>query len=354
MDGGSCSSLVAEVASGVHMPEVSVIVPVYNTEHTLGRCLDSILAQTVDDLEVVVVDDGSPDDARDVAHAYAARDARVRVVSQSNAGLGAARNTGINEAKGEHLAFVDSDDFIEPDLIERMLDAIKETGCALAVCEAFVDEFDEGGEVHVVSKMSLPEAGEVISGFEAFSYLANQITPTFNSMCFKVVRRDMFTDLGIAFPEDHRFVEDMPVSSALLLESPQVALVHAPLYHYVKNDSILSMTYSLRKARDVCMDLDEICETAQAAGYPGSLDNLRLGMLFSAIKQIVWSGELAASRLELDALIARGKAIAPAFQEASIPLSQKMKMMSVHMGMAVPACRLIWRLKWLPYLKYLA
>lgn len=104
------------------MPEISVIMPVYKAEAYLHRCVDSILAQTFIDFELILVDDGSPDSCGAICNEYAAKDRRIRVIHQKNAGASAARNHGLDLAKGRYLAFCDSDDFVSPGWLKRMLD----------------------------------------------------------------------------------------------------------------------------------------------------------------------------------------------------------------------------------------
>ncbi|MCL2589104.1 MAG: glycosyltransferase, partial [Oscillospiraceae bacterium] len=99
------------------MPKVSVIVAVYNSAEFLPRCVDSILAQTETDIEVLLVDDGSPDNSAELMAAYAAQDPRVRCIHKENGGLASARNAGLAEAKGDYLLFVDGDDWFEPTLV---------------------------------------------------------------------------------------------------------------------------------------------------------------------------------------------------------------------------------------------
>ena len=111
---------------------ISVVVPIYNVEAYLEECLDSLLRQTVPDLEVVLVDDGSTDGSADIARAYVDRDPRLRLVTQPNAGLGAARNTGTAHATGEFLAYLDSDDLLPHDAYERLLGALEQTGSDFA------------------------------------------------------------------------------------------------------------------------------------------------------------------------------------------------------------------------------
>ncbi len=125
-------------------PLVSVIVPAYNVERWIERCVESVLAQTLTDLEVIVIDDGSPDNAGALADAVAERDARVRVIHQKNAGLSAARNVGIEAARGSLLYFLDSDDYIDPDCLEILYGAMVGTGAAMVV--GGLVEVDEAGK----------------------------------------------------------------------------------------------------------------------------------------------------------------------------------------------------------------
>ena len=100
-------------------PKVSVIIPVYNSSEYIRHCLDSLLSQTLEDIEILCVDDGSTDDSLSILEEYSRKDERVRVLTQENAGAGAARNHGLREARGKYLSFLDSDDYFEPDMLEK-------------------------------------------------------------------------------------------------------------------------------------------------------------------------------------------------------------------------------------------
>ena len=113
---------------------ISIVVPVYKSEKTLAGCLDSLLAQTYADIEVICVIDGSPDSCGDICDAYAVKDARVKSIKRENGGVSSARNRGIDEATGEYLMFVDSDDTVEPDYCEKMWKAHTETDAELVIC----------------------------------------------------------------------------------------------------------------------------------------------------------------------------------------------------------------------------
>lgn len=116
------------------MCEISIIVPVYKVEPYLRKCVDSILAQTFTDFEVILVDDGSPDNSGKICDEYASKDSRVRVIHKKNGGLSSARNAGIDVARGKYLGFVDSDDYIEKDMYELLYDNIVKEQADLSIC----------------------------------------------------------------------------------------------------------------------------------------------------------------------------------------------------------------------------
>ena len=130
---------------GEKAPLLSIIVPVYKVENYLPKCMDSILAQTFTDFELILVDDGSPDNCPALCDAAAAKDARIRVIHQKNGGLSAARNAGLDAARGAWIGFVDSDDYIAPEMYEALYQAVQSTGADLALCDyAEVGEHDQG------------------------------------------------------------------------------------------------------------------------------------------------------------------------------------------------------------------
>ena len=128
------------------MPKISVIVPVYKVEPYLQKCIDSILAQTFRDFELILVDDGSPDNCPAICDAAAGKDERVRVIHRKNAGLSAARNAGLSAARGEYIGFVDSDDYIAPQMYQTLYDAMVKNDAQLAICNyTCIDSIGGGG-----------------------------------------------------------------------------------------------------------------------------------------------------------------------------------------------------------------
>lgn len=146
-------------------PLISVIVPVYGVEKYLERCIDSVLSQTFDDFELVLVEDGSPDSCGEICDKYAQRDKRIKVIHQTNQGLSAARNTGLNyvfeNSESEWISFVDSDDWIHPEYLERLYQAVDNTNTKVAICDHMqttnweLDFIKEEEKIHVISPEDL-------------------------------------------------------------------------------------------------------------------------------------------------------------------------------------------------------
>ena len=124
-------------------PIISVVVPIYNVEPYLSTCIESIVNQTYNNLEIILVDDGSPDNCPQICDQWAGKDKRIVVIHKKNGGLSDARNAGINIAKGQYISFIDSDDYIEPTLYEKMLQAIINTGAEIACCGRYVIDNDK-------------------------------------------------------------------------------------------------------------------------------------------------------------------------------------------------------------------
>lgn len=218
----------------MEQPLISVIVPVYKVEAFLPKCVDSILTQTYKNLEILLVDDGSPDGSGALCDAYARQDSRVRVIHKKNGGLSDARNAGIRAAAGDYLAFVDSDDWLEPDTYQAMLSAAERHHARL-VCAGRYDEYEETGE----SALGLcPEKEETVSGTEAVRRVFhwNRLD---SSACDKLYARQLFE--GIRYPVG-RVCEDIMVTYRLMLRSGHVALLPKPVYHYRHRASSITMS----------------------------------------------------------------------------------------------------------------
>lgn len=227
------------------MPTVSVVVPVYKVEQYLDRCVESILAQTVTDLEIILVDDGSPDACPKMCDAWAEKDSRIRVVHKSNGGLSSARNAGIDIARGDYIGFVDSDDYILPDMYRRLLNAVLDNGADLAICGyAYVNQ--ENGAIDEVETAKSPLKDEVLSREQAYEKInAFETGYSFYVTAWnKLYKRELFDNCR--FPEG-KLHEDEYSVHYFFQQCNKIAVISDALYMYIQRpNSIMSNGVSLR------------------------------------------------------------------------------------------------------------
>ena len=221
------------------MPQISVIVPVYKVEEYLNRCVDSILDQSFSDFELILVDDGSPDNCGAICDAYGARDPRIHVIHQKNGGLSAARNAGIDWAVAESdsrwLTFIDSDDWIHRDYLRKLYSAVEDKDVSVSMCgwipaEAYVEDNE------------LPDSAALLP--ETETAFVEHYDKSVTAWC-KLIRKDLFSDLRFPVGKLH---EDAFVTHKLLFACPRVAVVEDPLYYYFQSPvSITRARWSDRK-----------------------------------------------------------------------------------------------------------
>lgn len=204
-------------------PLISVIVPVYNVENYLCECLDSILAQDEKRFELIAVNDGATDSSREILAEYASLDSRVRIVDQENKGLASARNAGIDAAVGEYVAFVDSDDFVAPTYLSKMLSNARARDADVSICGRTI--YDDGALRH----HKRPRFSERVLGPAEAVRALNSYASFDMSMCGKLFRADLFE--GIEFPVGKNS-EDQFVCYKLLFKATRTFYEDAPLYCY--------------------------------------------------------------------------------------------------------------------------
>ena len=223
-------------------PEISIIVPVYQVEKYLNECIDSILAQTFTDFELILVDDGSPDNCPALCDAAAEKDSRVRVIHQQNKGLSGARNAGIDVARGNWLGFVDSDDMIDPTFCEKMLHAAVQAGAEMAVCNIL--RMKENKALDSYQEHCLKD--EVLSREEIVHRI--QLSPFYMVMT-RLCRREVFEK--IRFPEGKNY-EDAFTAPEILEWGNKAACVAEPLYQYrLRSGSIMHAAVTLKNLEEV-------------------------------------------------------------------------------------------------------
>lgn len=198
-------------------PLITVVVPVYNKEKYINQCIDTILAQTYKNLEIILVDDGSPDKCPEICDEYATKDKRIKVIHQKNSGLSATRNVGLEIGKGQYISFIDSDDYIEPDMLEYLYDLISRDNAGMAICNMCED-------VGYHTKRKIDKPYMFVPGTEAFKYSAWVYATN------RLYRRDFIGDLR--YDTTTAYGEDILFNFELMKLNAPVALGSQAKYHY--------------------------------------------------------------------------------------------------------------------------
>jgi len=219
-------------------PKVSFIVPVYNTQEFLPRCLDSLLGQTCLDIEVVVVNDGSPDDSAAIIGKYACKDSRVCVVEKSNGGLSSARNAGMDVARGDIIDFVDSDDYVEPNLAEFLVDAFAREHPEIVVFGAVCEPTEMASKR--IKQLLSPEARTFESFDPALLFSANAQPYVWRA----AYSRGLIERESLRFAENVRFAEDVVFQFESYPLSARTVLAPEKLYHYVMQEKSLTHVFN--------------------------------------------------------------------------------------------------------------
>ena len=234
------------------MPAVSIIIPMYNTEAFIKDCLDSIVAQTWTDFEVILIDDGSTDNGARIAASYASSDARFRLIGQPNKGLSEARNTGLKIARGEYMTFVDSDDCIEPNFLETLISLIQEQQADIACCsiqninDAYVRKTAGTQENNFAIQKQIIKKARSISGEKAATIALYQDRLPDYSVWNKLYKTSLWKDKRFTA---EIYFEDLATIPEILLETKKVAITKAKLYLYRKHsNSILATPLTPQKA----------------------------------------------------------------------------------------------------------
>lgn len=230
---------------------ISVIVPVYKVEKYLNRCVDSIINQTYCDLEIILVDDGSPDNCGKICDDYAKKDNRIKVIHKENGGLSDARNAGLNVATGDYIGFVDSDDYIKSDMYKNMISSIKDNDICMCGCEII----DEDGNL-------LSEDGFKNQIFLGADIVSNVVLPLKTSVWNKIFKREFIGDNK--FPNGYIHGEDLVFLTNIINPDTKLVTIEYNGYNYIKHsNSITTSSFSKKSFDEVyCKDIsaDNISE----------------------------------------------------------------------------------------------
>ena len=233
------------------MPKISVIVPVYKVEKYLERCVNSILNQTCNDLELILVDDGSPDSCPELCDRFAQQDARIRVIHKENGGVSTARNAGLEAAQGAYIAFVDSDDWLEPDMYEKMMAVAEAQDCDVVMCDC-VKDFEDHSEIY---------SHAIRDGFYSREQLCREYYPHLLMMenveypatisNVTLLWRSTLNSGEQRYQPGVRFSEDLLFGAKLMRKAKSFFYMKGEaLYHYVMNPASATHTFVPDKWKD--------------------------------------------------------------------------------------------------------
>ena len=224
------------------MPEVSIIVPVYKAEKYLNRCVDSILAQTFTDWELLLIDDGSPDRSGEICDEYAKKDFRIRVIHKENGGVSSARQRGLDEAVGEYTIHVDSDDWVEPNMLEELYEKAKQDDADIVIC----DYFNNIGTKQTICR-------QCPSSLEPKQVLIELFQQLHGSCWNKLARRVCYKQYGIEFPRGINYCEDLFTWVQFLSHKEvKVAYLNKAFYHYFDNPESITRSYQRSQYETRC------------------------------------------------------------------------------------------------------
>lgn len=268
------------------VPKVSIIIAAYNVERFIEKCVDSILAQTFTDYEVIVIEDGSTDQTPEICDRLASKSKKINVIHQPNQGLSEVRNRGLRVATGEYVAFIDGDDYISADYLEKLMDAIAKNKAEIAGC----------GFKTIPVRRLYPAKNIVFSGEKATIELLTE-QETYQIVAWnKVYKRELFE--GISFPANKRN-EDSLTTYKVLSRAKKVAYIEEPLYFYSQRDDSIMGTIEVKERLDMKllaaeeakeyfkdnMKLTHAARISELLAYFAFIDNIAAGRLNLPLKK---------------------------------------------------------------------
>lgn len=225
-------------------PSVSIIVPVYNMEHYLERCVRSLLAQTFQDIEILLIDDGSTDSSAEICDCFACQDQRIRVFHQPNGGVASARRYGIKQARGIYSIHADADDWVEPDMVAEMYETIRNSQADMLIAD-FYSDLPNGTTIR---------EDQSLIGQDSVSILRSILKgDRFGSLWHKLLRHSLYNEYNVTIKDGIDYCEDVLILSQLLQNPLHVSYINRAFYHYDMSNTqsitrnYTSHTYQMKK-----------------------------------------------------------------------------------------------------------
>lgn len=230
--------------------KLSIIVPVYNTEAYLNKCIQSLLAQKISDYEIILVDDGSSDNSAEICKRYEKEFPNIRYIYQDNQGPSLARNTGIANSKGEYIGFCDSDDIVDSEMYLLLLEGMEKRGCQMAICDFYSERDSKVGGIPwedstVLERKAILE--EYIPSMVGNKNDFSENNPLWGSVVRAVFLRSMIEEQNVFFQRGIHFAEDLLFTLQYLKNVDKVSVVNRPLYRYTYNPRSIMNTHTSYK-----------------------------------------------------------------------------------------------------------
>lgn len=236
----------------VSIPKVSIIIPCYGVEKFLDRCMKTVLNQTLKDIEIILVDDESPDRVPQMVDEYAKQDSRIKVIHKKNGGLGYARNSGIEIATGEYVAFIDSDDFVDVQMYAKLHEIAEREDADAVFCgfknELKSDVWQIHSEVETQTKFKGIEITDLMLDMVASAQDVKQERKYYMSVWHSIYRRSIIVKNNLQFPSERDVVsEDLPFQVDFLMVSDKIVYIPDTMYYYCLNETSLTTTFKPEK-----------------------------------------------------------------------------------------------------------
>lgn len=260
--------------------KISVIVPVYCAEKHLDRCIRSILSQTESDIELWLIDDGSPDQCGNICDAFAQNDTRVHVLHKANAGVSAARNDGIKRASGKYIAFVDADDYVEPNMLSSLVEQAECDESEIVVCGYSIEHLSERKTANICCDAGRYNQTKVKQLF--LKFFGRDYTGL-ASMCNKLYLRSFLNLHGIQVDENLRRAEDFWFNVKALECATHISVISAPLYHYVQNEDSVMHSYRKTQFEDWTQNRKRLLSIANERRIPLQPSDFYYNYVYNAV-----------------------------------------------------------------------
>lgn len=238
--------------------KVSIIVPIYNVQAYLRECLDSLINQTFDEYEIILINDGSTDNSSTIAEEYANNHKNIRLINTINGGLSSARNIGIKNASGEYLVFVDSDDYVSNDYVSTLYNSIIQNTSDITIC-SFERIKESGNQTEII------ELDENIN-YSEIDILKNILSGKLECYAWnKIYKRELFLLNNIEYPVG-RLYEDILTLIKLTINSKRISFINKPLYKYRIREGSITNTRGIKQAKDFVYAIDSVNALIKSCG----------------------------------------------------------------------------------------